>query len=101
MGPSLPEQRTGPRWTISGSPSPLRFGSATFRNRQCHGTSPLQASARGCRTLRARDRGTRFVDINADHEPEFAPTEAIAVIDHTKIDGRRVLLTDLLDAGYV
>lgn len=45
--------------------------------------------------------GRRLLDIEAEHEPEFAPIEPGEVIDHTKIDGRRVRITDLLDSGLL
>jgi len=52
-------------------------------------------------TIYEDQQGRRFVDIAAEHEPEFATTEQIEVIDHTKIDGRRVRLADLLDSGLL
>jgi hypothetical protein len=44
----------------------------------------------------------RFLDIEADHEPEpsVGPGKATRV-DHTKLDGRRVRISDLLDAGLL
>jgi hypothetical protein len=44
-------------------------------------------------------QGRKFVDIEAEHEPEFTVggTEQADVLDHTKINGRRVRLTDLLE----
>jgi hypothetical protein len=51
-------------------------------------------------TIYEDQQGRRFVDIQAEHEPEF-PTTEVEVIDHTKIDGRRVRLADLLDAGLL
>ena len=44
--------------------------------------------------------GGRLVDIEAEHEPDFPPVDP-EVIDHTKIDGRRVRITDLLDSGHL
>lgn len=52
----------------------------------------------------------RFVDVNADHEPEFEPGgPASAVPDSDpkpaptryEIDGRRIEISDLLDAGLI
>ena len=45
--------------------------------------------------------GRRFVDVEGDHEPEFAASQEAAGIDHTKIVGRRIRLADLLDAGLL
>src|SRR5262249_32021750 len=46
--------------------------------------------------------GRRLVDIEGEHEAEFTSSvEEVDVIDHTKINGRRVRLTDLLDAGLL
>jgi hypothetical protein len=44
-------------------------------------------------------QGRKFVDIEAEHEPDFTVggTEQGDVFDHTKINGRRVRLTDLLE----
>lgn len=49
--------------------------------------------------------GRRFVDVEGEHEPELRPegpeeggTEAV---DATKVDGRRVQLTDLIEAGLL
>jgi Restriction Enzyme Adenine Methylase Associated len=44
-------------------------------------------------------QGRKFVDIEAEHEPEFAAGtgEQPQAIDHTKIHGHRVRLTDLLE----
>ncbi len=45
-------------------------------------------------------QGRKFLDIEAEHEPEFTAggTEpGVEVIDHTKINGHRVRLTDLLE----
>lgn len=45
-------------------------------------------------------QGRKFVDIEAEHEPEFAAgssEHAAEVIDHTKINGHRVRLSDLLE----
>lgn len=52
-------------------------------------------------TVYEDQQGRKFLDIEAEHEPEFAPTEPVEVRDHTKIEGRRVRLTDLLDAGLL
>jgi hypothetical protein len=47
-------------------------------------------------------KGRRFVDVEGEHEPDFAGDGAAgaegATIDHTKIDGRRVRVADLLEA---
>jgi hypothetical protein len=47
------------------------------------------------------EQGRRFLDVEGEREPDFAVTahEAVDVTDHTRIDGRRVRVTDLLDAG--
>jgi hypothetical protein len=45
-------------------------------------------------------QGRRFVDVEAEHEPDFAAVVE-DVVDHTKINGRRVRVTDLLDAGLL
>jgi hypothetical protein len=53
-------------------------------------------------TIYEDQQGRRFVDIEGEHEPEFASTvEEVDAVDHTKISGRRVRLTDLLDAGLL
>lgn len=47
-------------------------------------------------------QGPRFVDVEGEHEPELASEGgdgAGLTRVHTKIDGRRVRMTDLLDAG--
>jgi hypothetical protein len=46
-------------------------------------------------------QGRRFVDVEGEHEPDFTPVVEEDDVDHTKINGRRVRLTDLLDAGLV
>ena len=50
-------------------------------------------------------QGRRFVDVEGEHEPEFSasgPEEGgTQVADPTKIEGRRVRLTDLVDAGVL
>jgi hypothetical protein len=51
-------------------------------------------------TIYEDQQGRRFVDIGSEHEPDFTGVE-VEVVDHTKIDGRRVRLTDLLDAGLL
>jgi hypothetical protein len=49
-------------------------------------------------TIYEDQQGRRFVDIEAEHEPEFgAGGEVVDILDHTKINGRRVRLTDLLE----
>nr|MDQ3318329.1 hypothetical protein [Actinomycetota bacterium] len=50
-------------------------------------------------------QGRKFVDVEGEHEPEF-PTEGpeeggTEALDPTKIDGRRVRISDLLEAGLV
>jgi hypothetical protein len=49
--------------------------------------------------------GRRFVDVEGEHEPEFPPDGpeegGTQTVDPTKIDGRRVRLTDLIDAGLL
>jgi hypothetical protein len=51
-------------------------------------------------TIYEDQQGRRIVDIEAEHEPAFISTD-VDVVDHTKIDGRRVRLADLLDAGLL
>lgn len=49
-------------------------------------------------------RGRRFLDVEGDHEPEFAAAAADAEEagqDHTKLAGRRVRVSDLLDAELI
>jgi hypothetical protein len=50
-------------------------------------------------------QGRRFVDVEGEHEPEFPAAGAgeggTQVEDPTKIEGRRVRLTDLVDAGVL
>lgn len=46
-------------------------------------------------------QGRKFVDVEAEHEPELAVLEQAEMLDYTKIDGRRVRMTDLLDAELV
>lgn len=44
----------------------------------------------------------RFLDIEAEHEPEFARAVDVPPnVDHTMVDGHRVRLSDLLDAGLL
>ncbi len=44
----------------------------------------------------------KFLDVEGEHEPDFAPSETEPVIgDDTKIRGRRVRITDLMDAGLL
>jgi hypothetical protein len=49
--------------------------------------------------------GRKFVDVEGEHEPEFpalGPEEGgTEVIDATKIEGRRVRLSDLVEAGVL
>jgi hypothetical protein len=49
--------------------------------------------------------GRRFVDVEGEHEPEFpadGPEEGgTEAVDPTKIDGRRMRLADLVDAGLL
>ncbi len=46
--------------------------------------------------------GRRFLDVEGDHEPDFAaPDGTESRVDHTKIAGRRVRVSDLLEAGLV
>ena len=47
--------------------------------------------------------GRKFLDIDLEHEPELASTvgDDSATEDWTRIEGRRVRLSDLLDAGLV
>jgi hypothetical protein len=52
-------------------------------------------------TIYEDQQGRRFVDIEGEHEPDFTTVEHVEVIDHTKIEGRRVRITDLLDAGLL
>lgn len=50
-------------------------------------------------------QGRRFVDVEGEHEPDFTADAAgggdASAIDHTKLDGRRVRVADLLDAGLL
>jgi hypothetical protein len=50
-------------------------------------------------------QGLKFLDVSGEHEPEFqsdSPAEGgTQLVDATKIEGRRVRLTDLLDADFV
>ena len=47
-------------------------------------------------------QGRRFVDVEGEHEPEFPTVEDEGQKpDHTKIGGRRVRITDLLDADLL
>jgi hypothetical protein len=43
----------------------------------------------------------RLVDIEAEHEPEFPGIDAVEALDHTKINGRRMRLTDLVERGFL
>ena len=44
----------------------------------------------------------RFVDVEGEHEPELTPHEEEGPhVDHTMKSGRRVRMTDLLDAGIL
>jgi hypothetical protein len=52
-------------------------------------------------TIYEDQQGRRFVDIEGEHEPDFAGGDQVEVIDHTKFNGRRVRITDLLDAGLL
>jgi hypothetical protein len=53
-------------------------------------------------TVYEDQQGRRFVDVEAEHEPEFITSvEEVEVVDHTKINGRRVRVTDLLDAALL
>jgi hypothetical protein len=50
-------------------------------------------------------QGRKLVDVEGEHEPEF-PTEGpeeggTEALDPTKINGRRVRLSDLLEAGLI
>lgn len=48
------------------------------------------------------ERGRRFVDIGGDHEPDLPASEKTEPLSaHAQIDGRRVKLADLLDAGLI
>src|SRR2546425_3560316 len=43
--------------------------------------------------------GRRFLDVEGEHEPEFPSSEEESLrTDHTMLDGRRVRISDLLDA---
>jgi hypothetical protein len=50
-------------------------------------------------------QGRRFVDVEGEHEPDFAADKAVegavGTVDHTKLDGRRIRVADLLDAGLL
>lgn len=49
--------------------------------------------------------GRRFLDVEGEHEPEQPATPPagaeIPAIDHTKVDGRRVRIEDLIEAGLL
>ncbi len=46
--------------------------------------------------------GRTFVDVEGDFEPEFPlGNQDEVLVDHTKISGRRVRISDLLDAGLL
>lgn len=46
--------------------------------------------------------GRRFVDVEGEHEPEFAAGIAVeATFDHTKIDGRAIKIPDLMEADLL
>jgi Restriction Enzyme Adenine Methylase Associated len=47
--------------------------------------------------------GRRFLDVEGEHEPEIPVLVAKEpeVADHTKVDGRRVRMDDLVDAGLL
>lgn len=51
-------------------------------------------------TIYEDQQGRKFVDIEAEHEPEFQ-LEQVEVVDQTKIDGRRVRVTDLIEHGLL
>lgn len=42
-----------------------------------------------------------LVNIEAEHEPEFPGAEPVEPLDHTRINGRRVRLSDLLEHGLL
>lgn len=50
-------------------------------------------------------QGRRFVDVEGEHEPEplgeAAEVAGVESLDHTKLDGRRIRVSDLLDAGLL
>lgn len=49
-------------------------------------------------------QGRRFVDVEGEHEPDLGDAvEAVGAdgLDHTKIDGRRIRVSDLLDANLL
>jgi hypothetical protein len=52
-------------------------------------------------TIYEDQQGRRFVDIEADHEPEFSVAETADTIDHTRFEGRRVRVLDLLEHGLL
>lgn len=50
------------------------------------------------------EQGRRFLDVEGDREPDFAAAVReghTETADHTKIEGRRVRIADLLDAGLL
>lgn len=53
-------------------------------------------------TLYEDEGGRRFVDVEGEHEPEFAlGTQGEQKVDHTKIDGKAIKIPDLLEAGLL
>lgn len=51
-------------------------------------------------------QGRQFLDVEGEHEPEFPAADATAeggieTIDPTRIEGRRVRISDLMDAGLL
>lgn len=50
-------------------------------------------------------QGRRFVDVEGEHEPDFVSDSSVGGsdlnIDHTKLEGRRVRVADLLDGGLL
>lgn len=47
------------------------------------------------------ERGRRFLDIESEHEPEFTPRGEGDAADYRQIEGRRVRLSDLVEANLL
>ena len=46
-------------------------------------------------------RGQRLVDVAGEREPEMVPGAAEEELDHTRIDGRKIHMDDLLEHGLI
>jgi hypothetical protein len=47
------------------------------------------------------EAGRRFLDVEGEHEPEIANPGTETTVDVTRIEGRRLRLSDLLDSGLL